>query len=238
MDRHDCGFGAHSKHEGREQNLEHFCAPMPGQKTTWDEVEVTRKGIGPGDCEEEEDAGRKKVGKILSACHDCFGGFFMDNQWISRNGEHFIEYEEGQEVAGKGNAHCSGKAKCKAEEVSSLGVLLEPPHVTNGIKGGQNPEARCYQREVETKGIYPELERETWEDFYDCKLHHLSVHNRWEQRGHQTKLCNCSQQGPKLPDIGAAIRRKYQKCCNQRHQYAEGGSDGVNDFHWPISSPV
>jgi hypothetical protein len=69
------------------------------------EVEPSGQRLRPRHGAEQRRAGRERVGQVHAAGRARLGSAAVDDQRIGGDRQHLEEHEEGEEVAGEGDAH-------------------------------------------------------------------------------------------------------------------------------------
>src|SRR4030042_1479706 len=118
-----------------------------------------------------------------------------------RNGQYLIKDEEGEEVAAEGDAQRSVQGKGKAEEEPSLGPGLKAPHISDGIGRGCDPEAGGKGCKEKSKGIDPELERDSRKEFNQSPLDHLPFEHIRDHRDDNGEFNQRGDEGPPLSQV-------------------------------------
>ena len=122
-----------------------------------------------------------------------FPGLFVRDERVCREGQHFIEDEERKHVPGKRDPHGAGYSDGEAHVETCLLFLAVTPHVANGIKRIDDPEAGCDAGEQHTQRLDFEGNLETRHNLQQAEFRTGTGHNGIEQGKHDREEGNRRQ---------------------------------------------
>ena len=92
------------------------------------------------------------------------------NQRISRQGQHFVENEEREQVSGHCNAHSAEQCETEADIETRLIPFPVSAHIADGVNGVQNPQATGNHGKHGAERLKLERKFQTERDFRARKL--------------------------------------------------------------------
>lgn len=148
-----------------------------------DDSEQRRRGIGagqqpapheverPGDVIGQRQSSEKhafrsahQIDEILAAAPPSFFVLVVVDERIGDEAQHLVEDNQREQICGEGAAHCGREAGGEAGEKAGLRVLVQVPHITDGVDRGHDPQKRRDSGEYHAERIGPQSDVDPWQD--------------------------------------------------------------------------
>ena len=218
MERHQRRL-ADAEHVQRQQDSHGRAFHLAGQNAARHEIQ------GPGDCpgpddgqQQQTDGGAQQDAQIQPSGPHGLGRALVGDQRVGREGQRFVEDEQGQQIAGEGNADGAGDGDGETDVEPGLVLFLVAAHVADGIERIQRPQQRCHAGEGHAQRFHAQPQRQA-----GCELEQIhggpgAGQHRRQQGQHDAEQQHRSQQGRTLAPVGAVVVGGDEKRAQQRDE--------------------
>ncbi len=139
MHRHHRGL-AHTEDKQKQQNGGRRTGDIARENAAGPEIQGSRRGVGPDQRRQEKaDGGYQQNEQVGPRPPPGRLGPLVGDQRIGGKGQHFIEYEQREQVGRKGNPHGTEQGNGETGVEQGLALLAVAAHVADGIDGGDDP---------------------------------------------------------------------------------------------------
>ena len=232
------------RHERRLADAEHVehqqhgggaLAHRAGENAARAEVERAHLHPGPEDGEElQQDGGREQEAEIGPARAPRLLRAAVGDQRIGGKRQRLVEEEEGEHVAGEGDADGARQRRGEAGVVAGLVAFPVGADVADRIDRRHDPEERGDQREERAQRLEREGDRQPRHDVEEGDAGRIARHHRRRQRDHQAEEGYGSRERGELLQPGPPGARPDQQRARDRRR--ESGEELRGVAHGAPSS--
>ena len=160
MERHQCRL-ADAEHEQRQQDADHHRAGLALEDPAGHEIERAGNRIGPQNGRQQQpDRGQQQHQKIDARADPGLVIALVRDQRVGRDRQQFVEQEQREQIAGKGDAERGEDGNRKAGVERRLARLVVAAHVADRVAGIGDPQRRGDQRKQHAERLDLEADLE------------------------------------------------------------------------------
>ena len=238
MNRHQ-GSLANAKCEHQQQHTDQGLGDLAFQNAARCEIQCPGKRICPDHRRQEQADGRAQQYPHIDACR-LYSRFIalVGHQRVSRNGQHFVEYEQCEQVGGKRDPHRSKQGNSEANIEPGLVLLIVAAHIADRIYRVYDPEPRCKSSKQHTDRFDLEGDFEARQHFNKMQLRAPACLQRGDQAPYNAGQGNRSCQRYGFAHIGPAAGQRNSKGADKRYRQRVENGVGFAEHHGATPSKV
>ena len=185
----------------------------PCQQPSRHKVERPRNVVGQRQRGEEHAFRRThQIDDVLAAAPPSLLVLMMIDERIGNEAQHLVEDHQGEQIGREGAADGGCKAGGEAGEEPGLRVLVQVPHVADGIDRRYDPQQRRDGGKHHAERIYPEREVDPRQDFEQAQIDRPARQDCGRHRRDNHEHNECRQRRDRIAEFLAVVQKENCKC--------------------------
>ena len=144
-----------------------------------------------------------QVDQIFPAPVPAFVVFVVIDQRVGDQTQHLVKDHQGEQVGRERPAHGGGERGGETGEKPGLGVLVQVPHVANGIDRRDDPQERGGSREHHSQRVDPECKVDPWQDLEQLQFERSARQNPGRHRDDDAEHDHRRRRRDRVPELVA-----------------------------------